>query len=239
MSADQEKLDDEGSDDVPQPKNDKPALATPRSLKGAATRARLLNSARVVFEESGFLEARISDIAARAGLSQGSFYHYFDSKEQIFREVAEAQESMLTEHATSDPDDQSKDLSQFERIYRANRRYLEHYLENRQIMRVIEEVSRYDQPVKTARMARQKHFADRAERAIRQLQDDGSADPDIDAELAALALGSMVARFAEIWLIDGWGGYDLDHAAMQVTKLWVNAIGLSAPGTAGVSIVSS
>ncbi len=236
MGADHER-DDEGSDDVPQPKNDKPAPATPRSLKGAATRARLLEAARVVFEESGFLEARISDIAARAGLSQGSFYHYFDSKEQIFREVAETQESMLTEHRAADPDD--RDLSPLERIYRANRRYLQHYQENRQIMRVIEEVSRYDQPVKTARMARQKHFADRAERAIRQLQDDGVADGEIDAELAALALGSMVARFAEVWLIDGWGDYDLDYAATQVTKLWVNAIGLRSPNPADVSIVST
>ena len=31
-----------------------------------------------------------------AGLSQGSFYHYFESKEQIFREVAAAQEQRLT-----------------------------------------------------------------------------------------------------------------------------------------------
>ena len=38
----------------------------------------------------------ISDISKRARLSHGSFYHYFDSKEQIFREVAEAQERMLT-----------------------------------------------------------------------------------------------------------------------------------------------
>ena len=51
---------------------------------------------REVFEREGFLTARIADIASTAGLSQGSFYHYFDSKEQIFREVAEAQERRLT-----------------------------------------------------------------------------------------------------------------------------------------------
>ncbi len=62
----------------------------PRSRKGAETRARLLEAAKRVFEEKGFLDARISDISERAGLSHGSFYHYFDSKEQIFREIAEA-----------------------------------------------------------------------------------------------------------------------------------------------------
>ena len=61
----------------------------PRSRKGEQTRARLLDAAKEIFEDNGFLEARISDIAERAGLSHGAFYHYFDSKEQIFREIAE------------------------------------------------------------------------------------------------------------------------------------------------------
>ena len=43
------------------------ANSGPRSSKGVKTRARLLDAAKHVFEESGFLEARISDIADRAG----------------------------------------------------------------------------------------------------------------------------------------------------------------------------
>ena len=69
--------------------DDTALVAGPRSSKGARTRARILEAAKAVFEETGFLNARISDIAERAGLSHGSFYHYFESKEQIFREVAE------------------------------------------------------------------------------------------------------------------------------------------------------
>ncbi len=58
---------------------------------------RLLEAAKEIFEEDGFLEGRISDIAERAGLSHGSFYHYFDSKEEIFREVAVSVEQKLVE----------------------------------------------------------------------------------------------------------------------------------------------
>ena len=47
----------------------------PRSRKGAATRARLVDSANEEFEATGFLETRISDIATRAGMSHGTFYH--------------------------------------------------------------------------------------------------------------------------------------------------------------------
>lgn len=203
----------------------------PRSRKGAQTRARLLDAAKAVFEEAGFLEARISDIAVHAGLSHGSFYHYFDSKEQIFREVAEVQEALLTAPPEDAADDDAG-LDEIARIRRANRRYLERYRASSKIMGVIEEVSRYDQQVNDARMKRQKHFADRAEHAIRRLQDAGTADPAVDPEIAALALGSMVARFAELWLVEGWGSFDLEAVADQLTLLWAKAIGLDEAGSA-------
>ena len=200
--------------------------SAPRSRKGVQTRARLLGAAKEVFETSGFLEARITDIAEQAGLSHGSFYHYFDSKEQVFREVAEAQEALLTQPPDDGDEVDLKTLSERERILRANRLYLERYRDNARIMGVIEQVSRYDGPVNEARMRRQKHFADRAERSIRRLQAAGQADPGVDPEIAALALGSMVARVAELWLVERWGTYDLDEVAEQVTALWANAIGL-------------
>ena len=197
----------------------------PRSRKGAETRARLLESAKGVFEEAGFLDARISDIAEHAGLSHGSFYHYFDSKEQIFREVAEAQEELLTA-PPSDHAEAEAAMSHVERIRRANRRYLERYRENARIMGVIEEVSRYDSHVNEARMRSQRHFAERAEQSIRRLQEAGAADAEVDPELAAVALGSMVARFAELWLVQDWAAFDFDHAVDQLTRLWAHAIGV-------------
>jgi AcrR family transcriptional regulator len=210
------------------PKNDSESTAagtSTRSKKGAKTRARLLTAAKAVFERSGFLEARISDIAKEAGLSHGSFYHYFESKEQIFREVADDQESNLTA-PVPETDRESASVGEFERLLVANKRYLTRYRDNGRIMGVIEEVSRYDEEVHSARQARQRMFAERAEASIRRLQKSGAADKELDAEIAALALGAMVARFAELWLVEGWGDYDIDTAAQQLTLLWANAIGL-------------
>jgi AcrR family transcriptional regulator len=206
------------------------SLPGPRSRKGAATRQRLRDAAKAVFEEDGFLEARITDIAERAGLSHGSYYHYFDSKEQIFREVAEIQEALLTApDDTEGPGEDGQAPSELDRILRANRRYLQRYRDNGKIMGVIEQVSRYDAHVYEARSQRQRHFADRAERAIRRLQKEGVADPAIDPEIAAVALGSMVARFAELWLVEDWAEFDFDGAVQQLTLLWANAIGLRDP----------
>ena len=184
----------------------------PRSRKGAETRARLLEAAKRVFEEKGFLAARISDISMRAGLSHGSFYHYFESKEQIFREVAEAEERLLTAPSATERVAGSGPDAHRERIRRANRRYLEQYRDEARIMGVIEQVSRYDEHVNVVRAATQKHFAERAERSIRRLQQEGLADPHVDPAIAATALGAMVARFAELWLVQGYASYDFEEA---------------------------
>ena len=202
--------------------------AAPRSPKGARTRARLVDAAKQVFERDGFLEARIVDIAETAQIAPGSFYHYFDSKEQIFREVAQAQEERLTAPAgEGSPTSVAPDASPWDRIRRANRLYLERYRDEAALMGVIEQVSRYDAEVNAARMATMKHFVERAERAIRRLQRAGQVDRRIKPSMAADALGAMVARFAELWLVQGYRDYDFDDAVEQVTVLWGNALGLA------------
>lgn len=204
------------------------ARSGPRSRKGARTRGRLVDAAKVVFERDGFLDARIADIATEAGVSHGSFYHYFESKEQVFREVAALQEARLT--APGDDEHRRDDDTPWDRIRRANRRYLVRYRNEAALMGVIEQVSRYDGPVNEARMATIKHFVERAERMIRRLQEAGDADPALDPAVAADALGAMVARFAELWLVQGYRDYDLDEAVEQLTRLWGNALALPREG---------
>src|ERR1700688_3284663 len=63
-----------------------PARSAPSTARGRRTRAALLDASRRVFGRLGFANTKISDIAAEAGVAQGSFYNYFDSKEQIFAE---------------------------------------------------------------------------------------------------------------------------------------------------------
>jgi len=205
----------------------------PRSRKGVQTRIRLVDAAKLVFERDGFLEARIVDIAETAQLAPGSFYHYFDSKEQIFREVAEAQEERLTAPPNDGPVGDADD-SLWGRIRRSNRRYLERYRDEAALMGVIEQVSRYDDRVNDARMTTMKHFVERAERAILRLQKEGVVDRRLNPALASDALGAMVGRFAELWLVQGYREYDFDEAVEQLTLLWGNALGLEAEPAAPV-----
>jgi AcrR family transcriptional regulator len=198
----------------------------PRSPKGAETRARLLAAAKTIFEEHGFLDARISDIAERAGLSHGSFYHYFDSKEEIFREVAEAVEEQLVTPLGSVILDPDSDALPAERIRDAIRFHMEGYRREARIMGVIEQVSRYDEHVKAARFRRHRHYAELVEESIRRLQRHGLVDPELDPVIAAVAVGSMTSRFPEMWFVEGRLDCDFEEGVEQLTRVFINALGL-------------
>jgi AcrR family transcriptional regulator len=199
----------------------------PRSRKGLQARARLLDGAKQVFEEDGFLEARISDIAERAGLSHGSFYHYFESKEEIFREVAATVDERLSAPLDSVILDASSTAPPRERIREAIRRHLESYRDEARIMGVIEQVSRYDEVVQGPRLARHNHYRQLVADSIRQLQRRGLADRTLDPTIAAAGLGAMTSRFAEMWFVQGLLDCDFDDGVEQLTTLFANALRLS------------
>lgn len=52
-----------------------------------STKYSLIESAIRMFQQKGFQMTRVSDIVADAGVAQGTFYNYFKSKEEIFREI--------------------------------------------------------------------------------------------------------------------------------------------------------
>lgn len=64
----------------------RPTLVQPT---GPATRTRLIESARYLFWERGFAGTSMADLLAHAKVNSGSFYHFFDSKEALLREVLE------------------------------------------------------------------------------------------------------------------------------------------------------
>jgi AcrR family transcriptional regulator len=62
---------------------------TGATRKGRATDEAFKEAARVVFARDGYLNAKISDIAAEAGRSAASFYNYYDTKADLLIALAE------------------------------------------------------------------------------------------------------------------------------------------------------
>jgi AcrR family transcriptional regulator len=62
------------------------ALLQPKTVKGEHSRAAIFEAALALFQERGYEATTMRAIAGRAGVSLGSSYHYFASKEHLVLE---------------------------------------------------------------------------------------------------------------------------------------------------------
>ena len=201
-----------------------------KTARGAATQAALVRAAQEVFERDGFLDARIADITATARTATGSFYTYFNGKEEVFLAVVEALDAVglhlpSLEHLAGRHAD-SADL--FTDIAEHHRAYLEAYHRNAPMMRVIEEVTNISERFRRERTSRAQTGIDASRDSIRELQRERRADPALDPLTAARALSTMVSRSAYItFVLEEEGADAIDGLADTLTRLWINALKLT------------
>lgn len=63
------------------------ALPSPRKRRKEARPSELLEAALSLFVEKGFAATRLEDVAARAGVSKGTLYLYYENKDALFKAV--------------------------------------------------------------------------------------------------------------------------------------------------------
>lgn len=63
------------------------SVSVPRKRRKEARPSELTAAALALFVEKGFSATRLEDVAQRAGVSKGTLYLYFDSKEALFKAV--------------------------------------------------------------------------------------------------------------------------------------------------------
>jgi AcrR family transcriptional regulator len=211
------------------------------TARGRRTRATLVDAAKLVFAETPFNDTRIADITARAGVANGTFYTYFDSKEEIFREVAADVLAAMLAAPRRDPANVDRDP--IRDVEHASRAYFQVVVDNAVVARSIEQLGPVDPAVATARHGTVVGAVKRAERWIRRLQRLGVCD-DIDPWTTAIALQTMTIRVAYDHLLPRAGGagegvagdgdeVDVDAMARAVSRIWARTVGLERVATGG------
>ncbi len=197
----------------------------PTTARGVRTRAALVAAARTVFERDGFLASRLTDITAEAKCSIGTFYTYFTSKEEVFTAVLEAAQDDMLHPGRPRVDDADDPVAVIEA---SNRAYFETYKRNGRLMRLQEQVATIDEDFRRRRLERGEAFARRNAKSIEKLQQDGRVDATLDPMMTSRALSGMVSRLAysSFALGEDWPVDDLVETS---TRLWANALGLTAP----------
>lgn len=201
--------------------------AVPLTDRGRRTRDTLVIAARGVFEERGYDGTRMSDIAEAAGVSHGTVYTWFSTKEAVLMAVVASLVSDL--YASLSTPEGTDPIG---RIERANRSYLDAYRAHARLLEVVEQAATTDASFRAVLADLRRAHVERVAATLRHLQQDGVARADLDAHVAAAALCAMVEGFARHWFGRG-EAHDEDVAVATLTALWAGSLGLSTPPRRG------
>ncbi|WHY61304.1 TetR/AcrR family transcriptional regulator [Cytobacillus firmus] len=104
---------------------------------GEQSRALLLEVAAEEFAQKGYFHTKISDIVKRAGLTQPSFYLYFESKDAIFQELTDLFRRRISELTSRSRVETGVDLSSLpERITSGLTAIFSFFRENQNLTRI-------------------------------------------------------------------------------------------------------
>ncbi len=192
----------------------------PRTARGERTLRKILTAALEEFGERGFSEASIVGITGRAEVALGTFYTYFDSKEEVFQALVRDMSAQVRDHVAPALAGAADGL---DRERRALAAFLRFAADHKQVYRIIDEAEFVDpEGFRTHYETTAARIAARlGEAAARgELREDESA---IAHEVVAWALmGANVflgLRFAV------WGSRDPDEVAAITNRLLRHGLG--------------
>jgi AcrR family transcriptional regulator len=166
-----------------------PSGKAPRTPRGERTLRKILDAAREEFGERGYSDTSIVGITQRAGVALGTFYTYFDSKEELFQALVRDMSAQVRDNVGPALGEATDRLD-------GERRALESFLkfahDHRDIYRIIDEAEFVEPQVY------REHYETTATRIAARFKagrDNGELAADLsDDDLEILAWASMGAN---------------------------------------------
>lgn len=191
----------------------------PRTPRGERTLRKILDAAREEFGERGFSDSSIVAITQRAGVALGTFYTYFDSKEEVFSALVKDMSAQVRDHVAPAFAGAADAID-------GERRALESFLtfarEHRDVYRIIDEAE-FVEPA-----AYRDHYETTASRIAARLKtarNNGEIAGDLtDKDLDILAWAMMGANVFLGLKFEVWSSADAKRVAEVTSRLLRNGL---------------
>jgi AcrR family transcriptional regulator len=193
------------------------SAAGKREERKAVNRAKLLSAARKVFAEKGLGASTARDIVRETDLATGTFYNYFESKEEVFTALIAELAGKARERVRAER--RARDLTVEQRVEAAYRAYFELVIEERELF----EVFRRNAGV-VAAMADRDWFADGERDLIEDLIAWARAGEIADVGLVMLGQAMFGAGVHVANHLVDEAEPDIDGAARFCTKLFLGGV---------------
>jgi TetR/AcrR family fatty acid metabolism transcriptional regulator len=194
-------------------------MARPRT---ADKRRRILEAAVHVFARKGYFAARVTDVAKKAGVADGTIYLYFESKEDILVRLFD---EVMSEHVVQAREAGRALPSAAERLRAIAERHLAVLGANRDLAVVFQ-----------VELRQSTHFMERftaswlrdyfalLDEVLAMGQRDGSVRRDVNRTLAAKMLFGALDETVTSWLLSE-AQYPLEDLAAPIVDLFLRGAG--------------
>ena len=194
----------------------------PPTPKRQSTEAAFHDAARVVFAEKGYFNAKISDITAKAGRSVGSFYNYYDTKQQLLEAMLERFPAQIVERARGRlTDDWAANIES------AVRAYVETFRDHLPEMIGVFQLSMTDPAAAAWWRGMRAEGIDAVLSVVVAVENTG-VPIDLDHRVFASAIVSMLESFCWTQMASGGeaGGppFNEDAAIRTLTQVWLRSL---------------
>ncbi|MBW1878843.1 MAG: TetR/AcrR family transcriptional regulator [Deltaproteobacteria bacterium] len=186
-------------------------------------RSLIIEAAVEVFAERGFHQARVSDVARRAGVADGTIYLYFRNKEDLLLSIFEEKMDILLAslgeilEGVHDP---------IERIRRFTHFHFDQVRVNRLAAEVLQvELRLSNKFMKEYRPEKLWSYLGVFGQIVRDGQAQGLFRPNIDPFIAMWSFFGAMDELAMQWVLSKKGDrFSLDAAAVQVAETFIRGM---------------
>ena len=181
-------------------------------------RKRILEAAVKVFARKGYFAARVSEIAKKAGVADGTIYLYFRSKEDLLVKLFD---EVMAEHVQQVRAVVRALPTTKERLGAIAERHLDGLGRNRDLAVVFQvELRQSIQFMERFTASWLQDYFALLNEVMEEGQRDGSLRPDLPRKVATKAFFGALDEMVTSWIIGG-KGYDLRQLAAPVVDLFL------------------
>jgi AcrR family transcriptional regulator len=195
---------------------------SPRPDVSAERKKQILDSAMIVFSRKGFHQARMDDIVIQSGLSKGTIYWYFSSKDVIITQILD---NLFERELASLGEIQNEEGSASERLLKFMRFSLNDLMPMLKHMPLTYEFYAFALREETVRNALKKYFRSYVELLIPIIQQgiDFGEFRTINAGETAIAASAIFEGTILLWVYDP-ETVDLDRSMETGFRLFLNGL---------------
>ncbi len=195
--------------------------ATSEIPQPKSKRERILRAATDVFAQSGYFNAKVSEIARTAGVADGTIYLYFDGKEDLLV-------SIFRDHTRNYLQSLERDLCQSNKSDQRIRIAIRHHLETLGRDRALAIVAQVElrHSLKFMTLLSHQEVADYLNilrKIVEQGQSEGVFRRNLNPQLVAKAVFGILDEMVTSWVLSE-KIYDLAAQADQISDLVLNGL---------------